>query len=217
VPGDLLVKVAAMVSAKTPYDAISGGLKDENAIQKTNVDIYKAIQSGAITPAQGLRAIEQQSINARQDLTRAAAEIAAIQKAPDFATLDPAEQEARLAEPRARAEAARKKKEALDKIYQTVAASGRLPGVNAPPSAAPLVRPQGTSSLTTRPPPGAFAARAAGIDPGLGAPWGASSEGPAYPTPYVDKGIPRNNGTAASGKISSLDQVLQLLQQFGVA
>jgi hypothetical protein len=226
IDGSALVKIAAMISAKTPDDAISKGIKDESLIQKGNIDLFKALQTGQVTPAQALKVLDQQRVGLSQAYQGALRELSTLQASQDFKMAAPEERLAMTQDIRSRINDIKQKMDASQQVYSRIAATSSIPRLGGSPAGAPpLVRPQGGSSLTTRPPPGAAAARAAGVTTpadASGALWGDSSAGPPYPTP--GPGFIRNNGTATSGQISdsgeggsSLDDVLALLQQFGVA
>lgn len=222
VPADYLVKVAAMLQANTPDTAIQTGLKSEGAIQQLNINLLKALQTGNITPAQALKAVDGQRITAGRELQAAQNLYISTTKSSEYQQADDETKKQMVAPYLHGIQAARDKLGALDKTYQTIAATSRVPGAQSPGIPGP--GPQGGSSVTTRPPPGSMAARAAGqsqavpgsveeVDPyGLGSgyggdlvPQGAPQFGPAG----RDTGIrPITQGVPA-------DPLLNFLQSIG--
>lgn len=181
VSGDLLVKIASMVSAKTPYDAISQGIKDETSIQKTNVDLVKALRDGKVTPAAAVKIVQENGVRVNQALTAARQDLNTITKSQDYQIASPEEKAAMTGEAQARVEQYRQRAEQnavmLNQLLKQYALP-QLTGTPAGPGARPRLAPMGGSSVTTRPPPGSLLTGGAG-GPG-GAPWGASSAGPNY-------------------------------------
>lgn len=209
VPGDTLMHVAAMISAKTPEDAVSKGLKDEIAIQKVNAEIIKALQTGQITPASAAKMIQEQGVRLNQSYQGAMRELAAITKSQDYMLATPEDKQAMTQELVKRISATKTQMDQNQQMLNKVVTQSALPRMTggAPGPRGP--RAQGDTTVTTRPPPGAFAARAAGIPPGGASGWGRSSEGPAYPTPRVS---PQDTGIRPiSGMDDGLDEFLQLI------
>jgi len=161
----LLTKVAAMLGAPTPYDAISRGIKDESAIQNTNINLLKALELRGITPVQALRELNTVRVGLDKDITQASKDYADVKKSAEYQQeSDPAVRQQMLAEPLARLSAARAKKDKVMTLYAQVAATSRVPGAESV-QPVPRVAPTGGTKVTTRPPPGAAAARAAGGSP----------------------------------------------------
>jgi len=210
--GDLLTKVAAMIQAPTPLDAVDKGLRLQIAIETANAKIAKDLNEGRITPAQGLKALDQQRIAISQEYNKAVQELVALQKSQEYILADDATKLEMVTPIKQRAESARNQLDKLKIIYQTVAATGRLPGASMP--GAPRVAPTGTSSVTApRPPPGAAAARAAGEAASAGAPWGESAAGaPPYPRRAVS---PQDTGVRPITQGAPDDPMLQFLQLIG--
>lgn len=212
VSGDVLVKVAAMINAKTPYDAISGGIKDETNIQNSNINLVKALRDGSLTPAAASKLISEQGVRLNQAYTGARNELAALTRDPMFATLSPDEQEARTAPLRARIQSIQSQMDTNQAMLNRVVTNTALPRVTGQ-APAPRVGPVGGTSVTTRPAPGSIAARAAGVAP---APWGTSSQGPGYPTRRVS---PQDTGVRriSQDNTGMPDELLAFLQLIGAA
>lgn len=233
ISGDMVTKLAAMITAKTPDDAIRAGLATENTIQKTNIDLFKAVTAGQISPKAALDQLKNERVGLNQIYQGAQRELEQLRKSADYTQADDATKLAMTQDLRTRIAEAKRRMDDQQAMANRIAMTSSLPrlgvqsndvidlgtlfGFDAGPNGQPI--PRGGSSLTTRPPPGAAAARAAGgVSSGPTLPgWGASSAGPPYPTPGGANNQRYNSPQGASGKISSLDQVLQLLQQFGVA
>lgn len=92
VPGDMLVQAAAMINAKTPYDAISQGLKDEGNIQKLNIDLVKAMQSGQVTPAVAFKYMQDEGVRINQALTNVTRDLQGLENNKNVPMMSPEEQ-----------------------------------------------------------------------------------------------------------------------------
>lgn len=181
VPGDLVVKVASMINAKTPYDAISGGLKDEIGIQNNNINLIKALRDGKVTPAAAVNVVKENGVRLNQLFNAARQDLTNIAKSDDYKLATPEERAVMVAEPQRRVEQYRKQAEENALMLNQLLRGYAMPQLGQPSSAAPRPRitPQGGASVTTRPAPGALASRAAGgARAPAGAPWGSSSAGP---------------------------------------
>lgn len=171
VSGDLLVKVASMLGAKTPYDAISGGLKDELAIQGGNVKTLDALLKNGTTGSQTIQALYNQRQLIQSDIAQSMKELATIQGSQDYRQADDATKQQLVADVTKRIADARDRGARLEDLFSRIGASGAIGRAGAqsnvfsgPPRAV------GDTTVTTRPQPGAGAARAAGVNavPGAG-------------------------------------------------
>jgi len=186
VPTSVLIKAASMSAAKDPYAAISAGIKDQIAVNGTNIAGYNAVNRNGVTTPQQLQALTQQRLLYSQELTKAQSEINAIMKTPAYQMAAPEVQQAMVQAPAQRVQAAQQRLSQISSALSGVA-QGARPGAGVQTPRGPA--PQGGSSVTSRRAPvGDIVSRATG---GAGVPAipgpGRSSEGGA---PYPQRSMP---------------------------
>lgn len=194
ISGDMMAKAAAMLQARTPYDAISKGLADEGNIIKNNAVLYTALTKGQISPAQYLQGLNQIRQNAVNDLNKSESALQALLKSDAYKWALPDEQAAMRAPLEQRIAAARNAVAQSSSQARTFIEQGRgaggVPAFVGPPSSL------AGSTVTTRPQRGAGASRAAGSAgpvPDAGRPVDAPQR--AYGSPR-DTGVrPITNGS----------------------
>jgi hypothetical protein len=195
------VRTAAMLAAKTPYDAVSQGMKDMIAIQTSNANLYKQLQTGGYTPAQRVQAWTQQRLALTGEISKAQNEIRDIMKSNDYQFApDQATRDELIKAPTARIQAARRGLDEVTSQLRQIASGGQSPLV------APAVRgllPQGGSQVTA--PRLSVADQVARAIGGAGgAPWGESAGGggayPARRVSPIDTGVqPIGGGGSGPG------------------
>lgn len=202
VPSDMLVKVDSMLRNKNgPEGAISAGLKDEIAIQKTNIEMYKqvavAMKNGRIDPKMGFLALDSQRKAIDTKIRKMKNDGDAIAKDP---LMDPEEKKAKLADIAARGKRAEDELDFLSKLLTQLQAIGVMPGQNpgtngpmGPPS---YLAPQGNSSVNTRPPIGDIVGRALGQPSGRSPDVGGSRFAPPQGGGGVPLGVPMSGNQA---------------------
>lgn len=192
IPGDILMKLTDMITRQGGAPAaLSAGLKDEMAIANTNANLWRAFQTGQISPASAVALIDKERIAANQKYNQIMQARNQVTKSDEYKFADDATKAAMTAQYDQALDQARKGIEEANAMRQRVLATGTTRGV-VPSVPSNIVqgsgiRPQGNTQVVA---PSVLGQRAAG-GAALPNPMGPPSS--LAPRPAVRRTGPRSS------------------------